>query len=530
MQKRREYDALIIGAGPAGSTAAAVLAAKGRRVLVIEKEKFPRYHIGESLMPYCYFPLERIGVIDRIKASHFPRKYSVQFVNRDGGMSHPFYFFQHLKHDASTTWQVLRSEFDMMLLDNARAKGAEVLEETTVRELIRTNGAVSGVRAVSKNGAPLEFHAPMTIDATGRDALAVSRYGWKKRDPSLNKIAIWTYYQGAVRDPGLDEGATTVAYVPDKGWFWYIPLPEDIVSVGIVAERDYLYRDSKDLPCIFQREVHQNVWIEQHLAPGRQVGPYRVTGEYSYRSQHCAADGLLLAGDAFAFLDPVFSSGVFLALRSGELAGEAVDAALTAGDFSAAQFAGYGEHMCRGIEAMRKLVYTFYDHAFSFREFVVAHPDLRGDLTDCLIGNLFRDFEPLFEALANFAKLPAPLAHGGPSCDGATGRRGDWATVPRRDLVTGLRGDRPPRKKPRRIVVSPRRSPRRPVAPSPRRPVAPSQDGPPCASGAGNFAKSASASNSGSKSRNRLPIRQSVKSPRKSGCATTNSRKLNAWS
>src|SRR3989442_9622517 len=118
MMKHNEYDALVIGAGPAGSTAAAVLAGKGRRVLVIEKEKFPRYHIGESLMPYCYFPLERIGVIEQMKTSHFPKKYSVQFVSTDGKASHPFYFFQHLQHEASTTWQVLRSEFDQMLLDN----------------------------------------------------------------------------------------------------------------------------------------------------------------------------------------------------------------------------------------------------------------------------------------------------------------------------------------------------------------------------------------------------------------------------
>jgi flavin-dependent dehydrogenase len=411
----RDYEAIVIGGGPAGSTAAAVLAQKGRRVLVLEKEKFPRYHIGESLMPYCYFPLARIGVIDRIKASHFPKKYSVQFVSTNGRASQPFYFFQHLQHEASTTWQVLRSEFDQMLLDNARALGAEVIEEITVRDTIQTNGAVTGVRAIGRSGEVREFRAPITIDASGRDALAVTRNGWKTRDPELDKIAIWTYYHGALRDPGLDEGATTVAYLPEKGWFWYIPLPEDIVSVGVVAEKDYLYKDTRDPAAIFHREVEYNPWIEQHLAPGRAMGPYRVTGEYSYRSRHCAADGLILAGDAFAFLDPVFSSGVFLALRSGEIAGDAAHSALTRGDFSAAQFADYGAHLCQGIEAMRKLVYAFYDHEFSFRDFLDKYPQLQPDLTDCLIGNLFRDFEPLFAGLADFADIPQPLAHGGPS-------------------------------------------------------------------------------------------------------------------
>jgi flavin-dependent dehydrogenase len=412
------YEAIVIGGGPAGSAAAAVLATKGRRVVLLEKEKFPRYHIGESLLPYTYFPLQRLGLIDRMKTSHFPSKYSVQFVSRDGRASQPFYFFTHLKHEAARTWQVWRSEFDQMLLDNARAQGVEVREETMVRQLIQANGVVRGVRAVGPSGETLEFHAPITLDASGRDAFAVTRNGWKVRDPYLNKIAVWTYYQGAVRDPGLDEGATTIAYLPDKGWFWYIPLPKDMVSVGVVAEKAYLYNGRRDPASIFHKEVANNVWVQQHLAPGRQSGAYRVTGEYSYRSRYCAMDGLILVGDAFAFLDPVFSSGVFLALRGGELAADTVDAALAAGNVSASQFSDYGAEMCKGIEAMRKLVYTFYDHEFSFRKFVDHCPHLHGDLTDCLMGNLFRDFDPLFKAVAEFAAVPTPLEHGSPLIEG----------------------------------------------------------------------------------------------------------------
>jgi flavin-dependent dehydrogenase len=415
------YDAIVIGCGPAGACASAVLASKGRRVLVLEREKFPRYHIGESLIPYTYFPLERIGMIEKMKASHFTRKYSVQFVSPDGKASQPFYFFKHLKHEAANTWQVLRSELDQMLMDNAREKGAEVREGVTVRETIEENGFCVGVRAVTADGEAVEFRAPITIDATGRDALTLSRTGWKSRDPQLNKIAIWTYYKGAMRDPGVDEGATTIAYVPDKGWFWYIPLAGDVVSVGIVAEKDYLYNGTRDIEEIFHREVGNNKWVEDHLAVGQQFGPYRVTGEYSYRSRHCASNGLVLIGDAFAFLDPVFSSGVFIALRSGELAADYVDQALTDGDYSAGRFTAYGEEMIRGIEAMRRLVYTFYDHAFSFRVFVKEYPHLAGDLTDCLIGNLQLDFGPLFDAVANFARVPPPLPHGLPLAEAAAG-------------------------------------------------------------------------------------------------------------
>jgi flavin-dependent dehydrogenase len=424
----RNYDAIVIGCGPAGATVSAILAQKGRRVLVLEKEKFPRYHIGESLIPYTYFPLQRMGLVERMKGSHFTKKYSVQFVSPDGRASQPFYFFEHLKHEAANTWQVLRSEFDQLLMDNAREKGAEVIEEITVREVIEEDGFVKGVRAITKAGEKVEYRAPITIDATGRDAFTVTRQGWKVRDPYLNKIAIWTYYKGAMRDAGVDEGATTVAYVPEKGWFWYIPLAGDVVSVGIVAEKDYLYKGSKDLKEIFHREVGNNKWVEKRLAVGQQFGPYRVTGEYSYRSRHCASNGLVLIGDAFAFLDPVFSSGVFVALCSGERAADAVDQALTGGDYRAERFEQYGRDMCRGIEAMRRLVYSFYDHNFSFRTLVKEYPQLKGDITDCLIGNLFMDFTPLFDAVAKFARVPPPLEHGLPFTSGV-GHRPAHATA-----------------------------------------------------------------------------------------------------
>ncbi len=420
--RRDGYDAIIIGGGPAGATAAAVLAQQGRHVLVLEKEQGPRYQIGESLMPFCYFPLERIGVIEQMKTSRFPKKYSVQFVRQSGEISQPFYFFQHLKHEASTTWQVLRSEFDQMLLSNARAKGAEVREGMPVMEIVWDRDTVRGVRAREPDGHLREFHAPVTIDASGRNALAQLRSGWRQWDPALNKVSLWTYYKGAQRDPGLDEGATTVAYLPKKGWFWYIALPDDVVSVGIVANQDYLYMDTRDPAEIFAREVEKNAWIKQHLAPGKPCDRFRVTQEFSYRSKFCAANGLVLAGDAFAFLDPVFSSGVFLALKSGVLAADAVDEALKKGDVSASSFAAYGATFCQGLEAMRKLVYAFYDQEFSIRELITKHPALRGDLTDCLIGNLFRDFTPLFKAVGEFAKVPEPLPYGTPLTADAAGR------------------------------------------------------------------------------------------------------------
>ncbi len=410
MTDSNHYDTIIIGAGPAGATAATVLTEHGRRVVVLEKDKFPRYRLGESLLPYCYFTLERLGMIDKLNANGYVKKYSVPFVNLEGRISAPFYFVQHMNHSASQTWQVERSRFDQMMIDNAVSRGAEVRFGTAARHLLTDGDAVTGVAL--DDGA--ELRAPVTIDASGRDAFAIARNDWRVRDEYLRKIAIWTYFRGAVRDPGRDEGATTIAYLPEKGWFWYIPLRDDMVSVGIVAEQEYLYRGGRDPEAILQREIPVNSWIAEHLATAEQVEPVRVTSDFSYRSRYCAADGLVLAGDAFAFLDPVFSSGVFLALKSGEMAGDAIHEALDAGDVRADRFTDYGERFCDGVEAMRKLVYAFYDQTFSFGKMLKKHPKLRGDLTDCLIGHLYRDLDPLFKAVAEFAQVPPPLAHGRP--------------------------------------------------------------------------------------------------------------------
>ena len=411
--KTKTYDAIVIGGGPAGSTVAALLAEKGREVVVLEKSKFPRYHVGESLMPYCYFTFERLGIVDQLNERAYTQKHSVQFVTSDGKISAPFYFFQHLDHPAATTWQVKRSEFDELMLENARAKGAEVREETQVVDFIYEDGRVVGVVAESAAGERYELNAQITIDASGRDGIFQSKKKWRRRDPKLNKIAIWTLYKGAKRDPGLDEGATTVAYLEDRGWFWNIPMRDDIVSSGIVAERDYLYKDTRDPKEIFEREIENNVWIKEHLSCGEQFGEYWVTGEYSYRSEHCADDGIVLVGDAFAFLDPVFSSGVFLALKSGEMAADAIDVALESGDVSASQFRDYGERLCQAIETMRSLVYAFYDNDFSFGKLIKKHGDLQGTLTDCLIGDLIdKDYDPLINAISEITELPEPLSHG----------------------------------------------------------------------------------------------------------------------
>ncbi|MGZ4963696.1 MAG: NAD(P)/FAD-dependent oxidoreductase [Limisphaerales bacterium] len=410
------FDAIVIGAGPAGTSAAAILAEKGRRVLVLEREKFPRYHIGESMLPFSFQPLQRLGLVEKMKQSAHTKKYSVQFVSKSGKASQPFYFFTRYDRDTvAQTWQVYRAEFDLMLMNNARERGATIKEEMTVLELVKEGSRVIGVRAKDKSGAVYDYRAPITLDCSGKEAFAASRNNWRMRDPYLNKVAVWTYYKGAKRDEGIEEGATTVAYVPEKGWFWYIPLHSDVVSVGVVAEGKYLTRDGvRDTKEIFHREVEQNAWIKEHLSIGKSTGQYYLTNEYTHHARHCGTEGLLLVGDAFCFLDPVFSSGMMLALKSGIMAADAVDEGLRANDLSPRRFEDYSKALREGVENMRKLIYAFYNPKFSFRAVTDKYPDAAGWITDCLSGDVNKDFSLLWKCIEEYVPLPEALPVGAP--------------------------------------------------------------------------------------------------------------------
>lgn len=416
MKQEPEHDVVIIGAGPSGCSAATILAEHGHDVLVLERDQFPRYRIGESLLPFTYEPLKRLGLIELLRRSAFVKKYSVQFISPSGRASQPFYFFNRYDRDTvAQTWQILRSEFDVMMEKNAAGKGARVQHGIEVRELIREDGRVAGVRAAGQDGAIKEYRARMTLDCSGKEAFAALRNHWRRKDPYLNKVAVWTYYRGAKRDEGIDAGATTVAMIPEKGWFWYIPQHNDMVSVGVVADGKYLSRERvKDAEAIFNREIKENPWIDEHLAAGRQVGEYFITSEYSFHAEHCGQDGLLLVGDAFCFLDPVFSSGLMLAIKSGVMAADEIHRGLVENDLAPQRFTEYARLLREGIENMRKLVYAFYAPDFSFKQVIEKHPDLAGDITDCLSGDVNKDFSRLWRAISDFAEVPAELPYGMP--------------------------------------------------------------------------------------------------------------------
>jgi len=404
LNKPADPDVIVIGGGPSGSATATLLAQKGLKVELFERDHFPRFHIGESLIPHTYHVIKRLGLLPKMQESHFTHKHSVQFVTEHGKLSEPFYFHDHEEEEWSQTWQVRRAEFDQMLMTNAREQGVVVHEGARVLEVLFEGTKAVGIRVKPEGQTERIVKAKVIVDASGQSSLIIDKLNLREWDPELKKAAVWTYWKGAYRDEGKDAGATIVLQTKGKaGWFWYIPLHDDVISVGVVASNEYLFQNrTKDLEALYFEEVERCPGLKPRLENATRCDGFRAQKEYSYRAKQAAGDGWVLVGDAFGFLDPLYSSGVLLALTSAGMAADAIGDALAANDPSEARLRSWEKGYVAGMDRMRRLVCEFYD-GLNFGRLVRRNPDKKGLITDVLIGNLFKDevdeLWPLIDAL-----------------------------------------------------------------------------------------------------------------------------------
>lgn len=405
---KNEYDVIVIGGGPAGTTAASLIAEAGNSVLLLERESMPRFHVGESLMPECYWPLRRLGLIEKMNASNFVRKKSVQFVTANGKESAPFYFHEHDPRESSTTWQVERATFDKMLFDRTRELGADCYDQTRVLDvLFDDNQRATGVKIRRSDGQTQEVAAKVVMDGSGQQTLIASKLNLLEDIPNLKKAAIWSYYKNAMRDEGDNAGATIIMHTTEKdSWFWFIPLSDDVTSIGCVGNNDYMLKSGLGSEARFNLELDRCPGLKSRLVSADRVDKIHVTREYSYWTKRHAGDGWVLVGDAFGFIDPLYSSGVYFALVMGEMAADAVNAGLSKGDVSAEQLGKWCDTFKSGAQLIHKLVNAFYTKEFSFGGFIKDNPQFQGNLTDLLIGRIFYD-----GADGIFDKMEPAVAH-----------------------------------------------------------------------------------------------------------------------
>lgn len=409
-----QCDVVVIGGGPAGSTAATLLSDAGWDVTVLEKDVHPRFHIGESLLP-CNLPLfdqlgvsgqlERIGVV----------KPGIDFTLPDGGRPVTFKFAEAIGTVPESAFQVRRADFDDMLIKNAAARGVTVREGVKVTEVDLTSGPLVSVRAIDPDGSALALKARFLIDASGRDTFLGRQLGTKNRLRNHASAALFAHFKGVERRAGEDAGNISI-YWFDHGWIWMIPLKEDIVSIGVVANPAYLQSRRTSPEAFLLESLSLSAPAAQRLEHAEMLTPATATGNYSYMCRSNWGRNYVMIGDAFAFVDPVFSSGVYFAMRSGSLASEAVDTWLQDNRKGRVALRKQEVHVRRGIRNLSWFIRRFNRPALRYlfmnpRSIMNIKPSVITLLSGEVYGNA-RIFFPLlmFKTLYCLISLTKPHA------------------------------------------------------------------------------------------------------------------------
>ena len=390
-------DVIVIGGGPAGSTAATLLARQGLSVTLLERERFPRFQIGESLLPYNNDLFERLGVIGELahaadQGDFFP-KYGAYFVTGDGSIGYGFRFDKRLQDPYRRSFQVKRAEFDHLLLRNAGRQGVEVREETPV-----TSVDLSDPGRVIVNGT---LEARFVVDASGHGSVVGTQAGSREPIAALRKIAFFAHYRGVPRPEGRDAG-NTVIVVLRNAWFWLIPVNAEVMSVGLVVDRDHYVGCGLEPQELLERTIAESSWVAERMQNAERITQVYARKDFSFRMRNMVGPNFALVGDAAGFIDPIFSTGVFMAMQSADLAASAAIERLGTGSMAALKT--YEREMSRGLDKYLRFIEHFYRREFLE---VFLQPSERWGLLDAIVGvlagNIFQTRDNRFKLALFFA-------------------------------------------------------------------------------------------------------------------------------
>jgi flavin-dependent dehydrogenase len=355
------YDVAIIGGGPAGSTAAALLARAGRRVIVFEREKFPRFHIGESLLPFSMKAFTRLGLHEKFLRAGFMKKFGGEILGACSEPGTKFYFKDGYRSQTDHAYQVTRGDFDKLLLDHAAECGAEIHEDTSVDRVEFSNDDVE--LAIGSNGSSHSIRARYIIDASGRTSFLGRQFKIKKTYNHLQKLSIFAHCDGVWRAEGIDGTLTVLLRAIDR-WFWLIPLSAERTSVGVVLDSEIFRKSRLSAEAFLEQTLAEQPIIAKRMTNARRVSQVYVEADFSYRSASLHGDRWLLAGDAAGFIDPIFSSGVFLAVFSGERSADVLNEVLDHPRKAKRLFAGYERAVNRAMDIYLRFVNAWYTKEF----------------------------------------------------------------------------------------------------------------------------------------------------------------------
>ncbi len=355
-RERKEIcDVLVVGGGPAGSTIAALLAERGKRVVLVEKERHPRFHIGESLLPMNLPLFERLGLMAEIERIGMI-KYGAEFISPYHNKTVTFNFADATDKRYPYAYQVRRSALDEILFKNAAEKGAVTIEGCRVKDIVFPPEGGALATGEAEDGAEYRWRARFLVDASGRDTFLAGRLGTKQRNRRHNSAAMFGHFSGARRAPGKAEGNITIFWF-DQGWFWFIPLVDGSTSVGAVCRPNYLKTRKTDMDAFFMETIAFCPELAERLSDARLLGPVTGTGNYSYRARRMSGERYILLGDAFAFIDPIFSAGVYFAMMGGFLGADAVETCLDVPRKARRALRRFDGETRRGIDAFSWYIY-----------------------------------------------------------------------------------------------------------------------------------------------------------------------------